>query len=123
MTTTIGIGLTHRPATRRTRTVLSGNRSRYDQRRRLDEQTPEDLAWWELVGQDPCWACGARPEDARNGVNDRDHIVALDAGGENRWTNVSAACPRCNRGRRATSVLHFLLRRSGSCSPSLTSGA
>jgi 5-methylcytosine-specific restriction endonuclease McrA len=41
-----------------------------------------------------------------------DHIDGLDAGGEQSWLNLSAACRRCNASKRERSLLMFLLHRS-----------
>lgn len=67
--------------------------------RNLDAETREYL---KVIATDPCSYCG--------GVADTvDHIVALSRGGENHWTNMTAACLSCNSRKHNKSLLVFLL--------------
>jgi 5-methylcytosine-specific restriction endonuclease McrA len=98
------------------RRILKGysrNRQEYDARRRRTARTPEDKAFWAIVARDPCGFCSAPAREARTGVNDVDHIVHLDAGGSDGWTNYAALCPGCNRGvKKNRTLLEALLLRT-----------
>lgn len=109
-----GLAVQRRVAdTRRVTRGYSRNRSEYDQRRRGAHRDHLDRIYWDIVKHDPCAYCGARARDARNGVNDVDHIVNLDAGGEDHWPNYTAGCPACNRGvKKDRDVLTTLLALS-----------
>jgi 5-methylcytosine-specific restriction endonuclease McrA len=70
----------------------------------LSSQERTDLdAWARILRNDPCAYCGAPTEHL-------DHIVPVAEGGEQRWTNLTAACARCNRAKHADSLLMFLLK-------------
>lgn len=106
-----GLHIKHQPKTRHVkRKGYSANRVRYDKRRRLSARDSTTLEYMQLLAGDVCSFCGAHPDGK---VSDRDHIVPLSAGGQDRWTNMTAACASCNRGRRNTPILHFLLKRNG----------
>lgn len=51
-----------------------------------------------------CRYCGARAPDVELEV---DHIVSVNDGGTNDETNLTAACFRCNRGKKAQSQPKF----------------
>lgn len=51
-----------------------------------------------------CRYCGARAPDVELEV---DHIVSVNDGGANDETNLTAACFRCNRGKKAQSQPKF----------------
>lgn len=87
----------------------SGNRQRYDQRRRQTTHDDDTKLMWRVTGNDPCAFCTKPRGDDR--PNDRDHIVPLIRGGRDHWSNITAACDACNRGRRDLDLLSFLLRR------------
>lgn len=40
-----------------------------------------------------------------------DHIDARNRGGGNGWDNLAGVCPRCNNGKKDSSILGFLGRR------------
>lgn len=65
----------------------------------------------DVLQRDPCSYCGeplAPPEQMdRSGVA-LDHI---DAAGDSRWTNLTAACRSCNASKGKLSLLLFLLDR------------
>jgi len=63
---------------------------------------PEVVAWRAIIRNDPCAYCGAPFEEI-------DHIVPHRLGGNDSWTNLIAACFRCNRHKRARPLLSFLL--------------
>lgn len=95
---------------RRTARGYSRNRREYDARRRGGRRTALDKAYRQIVANDPCAYCSAPPQAARLGVNDVDHIVNLDQGGEDHWPNYTAGCPACNRGvKKDRDVLTTLL--------------
>jgi 5-methylcytosine-specific restriction endonuclease McrA len=70
---------------------------------RESAQDPDLVAWLTIIARDPCAYCGAPFEEA-------EHIVAQRRGGEDAWTNLTAACFHCNRTKWAHPLLHFLLR-------------
>ena len=101
--------VTHSPPTRARRLKgYSANRRAYDARRRAVVHTPADEVFKAVLQVDPCCICGSR----EGRVRDVDHIVPLNAGGADGWENMTAACLRCNRGRKDTSLLHYLLRKA-----------
>lgn len=80
-------------------------RRRHDRRRGA---TPTAASWRYIIGTlrgDPCSYCGAAMEEA-------DHIEAAVAGGTGEWDNLTAACAPCNRQKRHTPLLLFLLQRA-----------
>jgi 5-methylcytosine-specific restriction endonuclease McrA len=58
----------------------------------------------EILRRDPCAYCGAAMEDI-------DHIDPIVSGGENHWTNLTAACGSCNNRKYSFPLLLFLARR------------
>jgi len=99
------------PATRRRVTKgISQNRSDYDRRRRLTATDADTARYKAQLRHDPCMTCGGFSKTGD--VQDVDHIVPLKSGGEDRWTNMAAACSSCNRGRRDTPLLLYMLRRA-----------
>ena len=111
-----GAGLTHTPRTQAVRRKgIAANRARYDARRRRTARSEDTRDYMRVLAGDPCAFCGAPACANRTGISDRDHIVPLDRGGLDRWENMTAACARCNRGRRDTDLLTFLARRRDTC--------
>lgn len=108
MSQTIAIGALRRraPAVRRARADVAESRLAYDRRRRMNQRSGETAVYMALIRRDPCAWCG-RPS-AR--VQDVDHIVPLLAGGQDAWTNMTASCLACNRGRKAEAMLRTLVR-------------
>jgi 5-methylcytosine-specific restriction endonuclease McrA len=112
ITRAIGLGPSSKLATERR--VLKGyakSRYAYDFRRRLSQTREETREYKLLVRRDPCIVCAQTPERGR--VQDVDHIIPLIKGGEDEWTNMAAACRRCNRGRRERPLLLYLLSKNG----------
>jgi 5-methylcytosine-specific restriction endonuclease McrA len=110
----VGLGVQRKPKIKvRPEGKLAANRRRYDEKRRRSEKSRDTLRYMELLRTDPCVFCGALPETGR--VQDVDHIVPLDAGGLDDWTNMAAACAPCNRGRRNRDLLDTLTRRRDRC--------
>lgn len=64
---------------------------------------PETAAFAALLLGDPCSYCG-RPAETI------DHIVALNEGGANHWSNLTAACFRCNQSKRTNPALLWWAR-------------
>lgn len=67
-----------------------------------DAELAERIEWMGVICGDPCAYCGAHFEHA-------DHIQAVNAGGSDRWDNLTAACGSCNFSKRDKSVLDFML--------------
>lgn len=80
------------------------------QRRRSLGRNTEAIAFAAIIRNDPCCYCGAPTEDI-------DHIVPIcgydrhASAFPNTWDNLTAACARCNRSKRAKPLLRFLLTR------------
>ena len=55
-----------------------------------------------VVAADPCAYCGGPATVI-------DHITAQRHGGEDHWSNYTAACVRCNSRKRTSSLLSYLL--------------
>lgn len=110
MTVSVGLGVQRTPNTKAIvgGRRLSANRAAYDKRRRRDADDADTARYKVLLAADPCSFCSERELGV---VADRDHIVPLLSGGVDDWTNLTAACKRCNRGRKDTPVLHYMLRR------------
>lgn len=64
---------------------------------------PDLNAYARILRADPCSYCGAACEHI-------DHIVSVAAGGALTWDNTTAACGPCNRRKRTTPLLPFLLK-------------
>jgi predicted nucleic acid-binding Zn ribbon protein len=62
-----------------------------------------DVGYAVALRADPCCYCGAPAEHF-------EHIESLRRGGDRGWTNITAACARCNRRKGTRSMLEFLLR-------------
>lgn len=56
-----------------------------------------------ILYADPCVYCGAPATTV-------DHIEPSDSGGENHWTNFTAACGSCNSSKSTSPLLEFLWR-------------
>lgn len=76
----------------------AANRAR---ERRMGMPSRDTVAYDTLLRGDPCCYCGRRPVQV-------DHIVPVGAGGPNHWSNLTAACQRCNRAKSATTLLIHL---------------
>lgn len=61
----------------------------------------ESRAFDSILRHDPCAYCG----EAASQV---DHIDPVAHGGENHWTNLTAACAPCNRAKWDQPLLAFL---------------
>ena len=70
---------------------------------RLNEHE-QGVEYIETLYSDPCCYCG-RP------MQHIDHIVPVAKDGAEHWTNLTAACQRCNNRKRDKSLLDFLLYR------------
>lgn len=79
------------------------HRSRRRLRELGHETTPQDLAFMEILRSDPCSYCGAPTEEI-------DHIEPVYKGGTNAWENLTSACKSCNRSKKTTDLLSYLLR-------------
>jgi 5-methylcytosine-specific restriction endonuclease McrA len=86
---------------RRARRSAAGKISLQDQRLYDDEQSRTHL---ESLLKDPCCYCGKPMEHI-------DHIVPIAKSGEEHWTNLTAACQRCNNRKCDKGLLEFLLYR------------
>lgn len=65
---------------------------------------PLDIAYAKILALDPCAYCGDHEGDTV------DHIEPIHYGGSGQASNLTAACEGCNKSKRTTSLLHFLLR-------------
>lgn len=59
----------------------------------------------DVLARDPCSYCGEHGATV-------DHVVAINAGGDSDWPNLTAACGRCNASKQDRSLLAFLLGRT-----------
>lgn len=103
-------GVIHtRAATPRARRTIRSRRE-YDRRRRSLPLNPQDrtelVEYARLVRRDPCSYCMGFC-----GQMAADHIVALDAGGDNRASNLTAAGRPCNAAKKGKPLLLFLAER------------
>jgi 5-methylcytosine-specific restriction endonuclease McrA len=82
-------------------------RARAKERRRRDYRVigrdAEAVAYAAVLRADPCAYCGGTGGAL-------DHIVAVERGGANDWTNVTATCRSCNSRKHTHSLLKALLR-------------
>lgn len=72
-----------------------------------DKPSDETMAYIAILKQDPCCFCGEPMEEI-------EHIEPparwdLRVPGWNQWTNLSAACQKCNGQKYEKSLLAFLL--------------
>jgi 5-methylcytosine-specific restriction endonuclease McrA len=74
--------------------------SAYKRARFLPKDSVDDHDYIQVLLGDPCSYCGDKAESV-------DHIVALSRGGDNNWTNLTAACRSCNS-RKATKKMLFM---------------
>lgn len=65
---------------------------------------PGEAEYRVIVLGDSCSYCG-------QGASTVDHIDALDAGGDDHWTNYTGACLSCNSGKGTKDLLGYLLHR------------
>jgi 5-methylcytosine-specific restriction endonuclease McrA len=109
------VGVGTRTVTTRREQLKGYAKSRrdYDRRRRLNTDDATTAAYKRQIRYDLCPFCLAAPDPGR--VQDVDHIDPLSLGGHDTWENMTAACRRCNRGRRDTPLLMYLLRRRDRC--------
>ena len=70
-----------------------------------DDWPEAERQYAEILTADPCCYCG-KPMAAV------DHVVPRARGGEHAWTNLTAACRRCNSAKQARSLLTFMLQRA-----------
>lgn len=77
-----------------------------DARRRRLDRDADAVAYADVLRRDVCSYCGTSHTD------EVDHIVPSARGGANNWTNLTAACRRCNLTKNAMPMLHFLLGRA-----------
>lgn len=77
----------------------AANRARERSMKAPDSAT---VAYEGVLRGDPCCYCGV------SGRQQVDHIVPVANGGANHWTNLTAACRRCNRAKSARSLLAHL---------------
>lgn len=73
-------------------------------RRRLDRDV-DAVTYADILRRDPCSYCDESATEV-------DHIVAVTAGGDNGWLNLTAACRLCNGRKSDRPLLQFLLRLS-----------
>jgi hypothetical protein len=73
-------------------------------RRKIGFPTAETLEYVAILRGDPCSYCGAPWEHT-------DHIQPVVRGGAGDWTNLTAACARCNHAKHVKPLLTFLLDR------------
>ena len=71
------------------------------------EMTPEDIAlsyeYETILLSDPCsYFCGSQSDSV-------DHIEPIFVGGDDRWSNKTGACRRCNSSKRDKGLLDYLL--------------
>jgi 5-methylcytosine-specific restriction endonuclease McrA len=100
-------GVTRRVATKRRRTRgYAESRRAYDSRRRGAPLNHLGRQFKAIVQCDPCPFC-----DGSHAQIAADHIVPLDAGGENAWTNLAGVCRRCNASKKNEPLLRWMLRR------------
>lgn len=71
----------------------------------MDDESQEWLL--EVLPGDPCAYCGAPADHV-------DHIDPIALGGTNHWSNLAAACGRCNLSKNATPLLLWMARQKGS---------
>lgn len=64
---------------------------------------PDERDYIRVLVGDPCSYCGGE-------AGSIDHIVPLAADGGNEWSNLTAACVRCNSSKNSRSLLAYLLR-------------
>lgn len=79
-------------------------RSKEAKRLRYLPTASESRAYATVLRRDPCSYCGGSTDGA-------DHIVPLSAGGDNDWSNLTAACGSCNASKSTMPLLLFLARR------------
>lgn len=113
MTVTVRSGPHQRSLSTKTAPAAKGyarSRRAYDQRRRrtlAPGVRAENRAYGAVLRGDPCSYCMGHC-----GQMAADHIVALDQGGEDAATNLTAAGRPCNAAKKARPLLLFLLERA-----------
>lgn len=79
--------------------VIANRAARH--RRRGARPTKEALEYMAILAADPCSYCGWPGGEI-------DHITPITAGGDGEWTNLTAACRRCNARKNDRSLMSFL---------------
>lgn len=72
------------------------------QRRRRVGRGADEVAYADALRGDPCSYCSGA-------AGEIDHISPVIAGGENRWTNLTAACKSCNSRKHDKPLLIAML--------------
>lgn len=72
-------------------------------RRRGVTPDAEAREWAEIILNDPCAYCGARPVEL-------DHIDPISLGGDGTWENLTPGCRSCNASKNDTPLLVHLAR-------------
>lgn len=72
-------------------------------RRRASRYDAASITYIGVLQRDPCAYCGSRE------CIQIDHITPLAGGGENHWSNITAACSSCNRGKSTKTLLVAML--------------
>lgn len=72
------------------------------EQRRPRNRDEDSADYADILVHDPCSYCGGE-------AGSIDHIDAIHHGGENHWSNYTAACRACNGGKRERSLLTYLL--------------
>lgn len=80
---------------------------REQQRWRRFGKDDESLEYADILLNDPCSYCGG-PADTI------DHITPTTRGGTSEWSNLTAACMRCNQSKRNRPLLAQMLRQLAS---------
>jgi 5-methylcytosine-specific restriction endonuclease McrA len=102
-----GVRRIDRPTRQDHQVGYAASRRAYDARRRRNVRSGETRSFIEVLQRDPC---GLHCEDCHRQIA-ADHIVPLEAGGSDDWTNMGAACRSGNASKGNRSLLHFLLER------------
>ena len=65
--------------------------------------------WRGLLRMEPCNYCGQKCRRPRSRTID--HVTPRVHGGRDDWTNLAAACARCNNTKGEMTLLRFLVKR------------
>ena len=104
-----GVSTSHTSETRYRQTRgYAASRQAYDKRRRQTKRCAQTLAFMVLLRGDICSRCGHKPEPGEERLA-VDHIVPLEHGGRDHWTNMTALCRPCNASKKARPLLRWLL--------------
>lgn len=105
------VGQTTPHVTRLTRGYAK-SRQDYDRRRRRFPLDEFGRLYKVIVQADLCSGCGEPPGAEAHAA---DHIVPLEAGGENVWENLTGLCRRCNASKKDKPLLLWLAERRITC--------